>query len=240
MSSVALVGAVGGAGTTRTCLEFGSMLARDGRTVAILDAAYATQGLSDHVSGRITHDMTTLVLKDDQLASGLIDFDLPDGSGRLACCPARAPFERLARAKTPDAAQRFEDRITEALRSFDHVLVDTPPIGANQAIGAATGVERVAVVAPASQRGTDGIARTCERLTDIGVTTFWTIRTNATEETQDADGLLPDPASDATDSNGTPTTIHGDDPFTVAVADAVETVLDTDLGVEFRTGGRFF
>ncbi|MFC6960705.1 hypothetical protein ACFQJ8_01130 [Halocatena marina] len=49
MRSIAVLGAVGGAGTTRTCLEFGSILARDGRSVAILDAAYATQGLSDHI-----------------------------------------------------------------------------------------------------------------------------------------------------------------------------------------------
>lgn len=240
MSSVALVGAVGGAGTTRTCLEFGSMLARDGRSVVILDAAYATQGLSDHVSDRITRDMTALVLDDVPFASGLIDFDLPEGSGRLACCPAHAPFERLARAKTPDAARRFEERITEALRSFDHVLIDTPPVAANQAIAAVTGVERVVLIAPASQRGTDGIARACDRLTDIGVTTFWTVRTNATEEMDtDSDCLLPIPQETDPHSDAILTAIHEDDSYTVAVADAVETVLNVDLGVEFRSK-RFF
>ncbi|WP_248903573.1 AAA family ATPase [Halocatena marina] len=237
MRSIAVLGAVGGAGTTRTCLEFGSILARDGRSVAILDAAYATQGLSDHVRGRITCDMTALVLNDSPLESGLVDFDLSDRSGRLACCPAHAPFERLARAKTPEAAQRFEERIEEAVRSFDHVLVDTPPVAANQAIAAVTSVERVALVAPADQRGSDGISRLCDRLTDIGISTFWTIRTNATEETLDADGILPTP--DVTDPNSVPTTIRGGGQFTTAVADAVETVLDTDLGVELQTGGLF-
>lgn len=70
MNSVAVVGAVGGAGTTRTCLALAGILARDGRSVVILDAAYATQGLSDHVPGRIAPDMTALVVDDLSLASG--------------------------------------------------------------------------------------------------------------------------------------------------------------------------
>jgi septum site-determining protein MinD len=235
MRSVALVGAVGGAGTTRTCLEFGTVLAREGQSVAILDSAYATQGLSDHVSGRIPRDITALVLDDASLAAGLIDFDLPFDSGRLVCCPARAPFERLARAKTPDAAQRFGDLIREALGSFDHVLIDTPPVATNQAIAAVTGVEQVAVVTPTGRRGTDGLARTRDRLTDIGISSTLTIRTHMTDDTPDADAVLPVPA--VTDPEQTPTTIHGDDPYTVAVAEAVETVFDIDLTVEFDTEG---
>jgi septum site-determining protein MinD len=239
MRSVSLIGAVGGAGTTRTCLEFGSMLARDGRSVVILDAAYATQGLSDHVSARIERDITALVLDDASLAAGLIDvdFDCSDESGQLSCCPAHAPFERLARAKTTDAARRFEELIREATNSFDHVLVDTPPVASNQAIAAVTGVEQVGVVTPASQRGTDGLARTRDRLADIGISESFTICThvNGTADALDADAILPSP--DTTDPKQLPTSGQGNDSFTVAVADAVEAVFDLDLDVEFDDEG---
>ncbi|SEO55941.1 hypothetical protein SAMN04487948_103228 [Halogranum amylolyticum] len=45
-TTTALVGATGGAGVTRTAVELAATLARDGRDVAVLDAAYATEGLS--------------------------------------------------------------------------------------------------------------------------------------------------------------------------------------------------
>jgi septum site-determining protein MinD len=233
MSSIALVGAVGGAGTTRTCLEIGTMLARGSQSVVILDAAYATQGLSDHVSGPITTDITRLVLDDASLAAGLVDFDLSPEYGRLSCCPAHAPFERLARAKAPDAAQRFGELIREGIGSFDHVLIDTPPVAANQAIAAVTGVEMVAVVTPMSQRGTDGLARTRDRLADIGVSETLTIRTDA-DDAPDADAVLPAP--DVTDPERTPTTIHSDDPYTAAVAKAVQTVFDREIDIERSDG----
>lgn len=234
MNSVALVGAVGGAGTTRTCLEFGSMLARTGQSVVILDAAYATQGLSDHLSGRIVRDITALSTLDDaSLAVGLIDVELSLESGRLACCPAHAPFERLARAKTTEAAQRFRELIREAIGSFDHVLIDTPPVAANQAIAAVTGVEEVVVVTPMSQRGTDGLVRTRDRLADIGVSETLTIRTNE-DDAPDADAVLPVP--DVTDPELTPTTTHGDDPYTVAVAETVQTVFDCEIDIEESEG----
>ncbi len=231
MNSVAVVGAVGGAGTTRTCLALAGILARDGRSVVILDAAYATQGLSDHVPGRIAPDMTALVVDDLSLASGLIEFDTP--AGRLACCPARAPFERLARAKAPPAARRFGELIEAATESFDHVLVDTPPVASNQAIAAVTGVDRIAVVTPANRPGTDGRVRTHDRLADLGCDEPVTIRTNV-ESDETGDGRLPPP--DATDPSRTPTVVRGADPFTIAVADAVETVFDTALDITIETG----
>lgn len=233
MDSVAVVGSVGGAGTTRTCLAFGGMLARDGHSVVILDAAYATQGLSDHVSGRISPDMTALVVDGTPLASALLEFDTP--TGRLACCPARAPFERLARAKTPSAARRFGELIEEAAASFDHVLVDTPPIASNPAIAAVTGVDRIAVVAPVNRPGTDGCVRTHDRLADLGCAEPVTIRTNA-ERNDERDTRLPPP--EITDPNRTPTAVHADTPFTVAVAGAVETVFDTTLDSTIEAGGR--
>ena len=125
--TLALVGATGGAGTTRTAVELAALGARDGRDVAVIDAAFTTQGLSEYVTGRIDTDCTSLVTDDTgaPLSAATypitIDTDSPtgdDGSaglpGRVDAIPARAPFERLARAKTAEAAQKLEGRIDEA------------------------------------------------------------------------------------------------------------------------------
>ena len=214
MSTHALVGAVGGAGTNRSCLELGAVLARAGREVAVLDAAYATQGLADHVPGRVRTDITALCTDDRPLEAALYDLELP--VGRLAACPARAPFERLARAKTPEAAQRFEERIAEAARSFDYVLVDAPPVAANQAVAAVTAAERVTVVAPAGPRGDDG----------LNVTTA-ILRTWAEEE---GDAAIPE--SPTTDPAAVSTCATGDGAFQQAVAGAAASLFGVDLAVE--------
>ena len=183
VTTAALVGAAGGAGTTRTCLELASALAAAGDDVAVVDAAYDTQGLARHLSGRLDPDATALTTdaSDRPLDAGLVDYtpeptpdraaldtaELPE-PGRIACLPARAPFERLARAKTPDAAQALERRIEEAATEFDRVLVDVPPIGSNPAVAAVTAVERVAVVTPASERGVDAAQTIRGRLQDVG------------------------------------------------------------------------
>lgn len=180
-TTVALLGATGGAGTTRTCLELATTLAIDGADVAVLDAAYDTQGLARHLPGRLDPDLTTLVTDetDRSLADGFVAFDPmqggmdaleapPESGGRIACCPARAPFERLARAKTPDAAQTLERRIGEADDEFDYVIVDTPPLGSNPAVAVVTTVDRVAVVAPATSNGVDAVQTTRGRLQDVG------------------------------------------------------------------------
>jgi len=171
VTTAALVGATGGGGTTRLAVELGATLARDGREVAVLDAAFATEGLARHVSDRIDPDLTELLVAeaDRSLADGLrehpVTADLP---GRLELFPAHAPFERLARAKTADAAKRFEALLNDAAENFDHVLVDAPPVAANQAVAAVTAAERVAVVAPASERGVDALQRTRGRVADVG------------------------------------------------------------------------
>ena len=66
MTLTALVGATGGAGTTRTAVELATVLARDGARVAVIDTAYATQGLAAYVEGRITTDVTALTLNPDR------------------------------------------------------------------------------------------------------------------------------------------------------------------------------
>lgn len=228
MSTHALVGAVGGAGTTRSCLELGAVLARAGREVAVLDAAYATQGLADHVPGRIRTDITALCTDDRPLEAALYDLEVP--AGRLSVCPARAPFERLARAKTPEAAQRFEDRVAGAARAFDHVLVDTPPVAANQAVAAVTAAERVTVVAPAGPRGDDGLARANDRLADLDVTAA-TLRTWAEDG---GDAAIP--ASDTTDPAAVPICAAGDGAFQQAVAGAAASLFGVELSIEGESG----
>lgn len=202
----ALVGVVGGAGTTRTTLEVAVALAVDGADVAVLDAAYATQGLGDYLPGQFEPDVTALVTgrTDEPLSAGLVDLDLDSHldregwrdagtAGRVACCPADAPFERLARAKGVDAARRLEERIEEAAATFDHVLVDVPPVAANQAVAAATACERVGLVAPAGDRGADATGCLRDRLADLGTSadvraTTWGIDA---DEHGDAGVVLP-------------------------------------------------
>jgi cellulose biosynthesis protein BcsQ len=196
--TAALVGATGGAGTTRLAVELGALLASDGREVAVLDAAFATQGLSDYLPGRLDPDITALLTddRDAPLADGVVDVPLDDVAGRLACCPAAAPFERLARAKSPAAARAFESRIAEAADAFDHVIVDTPPVAANQSVAAVTATHRSIVVAPASTRGRDAVQRMTGRLDDVGTEADAVVTTRG--ELPVADAAVPDLAADVT------------------------------------------
>lgn len=187
--SLALVGAAGGTGTTRLTLECATLLARDGRDVAVLDAAYGTQGLADHTTGRIEPDMTSACLEDVPIRDALVDRDI-EAAGRLAVCPARAPFERLARAKTPEAAEAFERRLDEATRVVDHVIVDTPPVAANQAVAAVNAADRVAVVCDAG-RAADAVPRMRDRLEDVDTPADTTVVTRTTDH-PDADATVPD------------------------------------------------
>jgi septum site-determining protein MinD len=222
----ALVGAVGGAGTTRLTLECAALLAREGRDAAVLDAAYATQGLADRTPGRVDPDVTTLCLGEAPLEDGLVDLDV-GGAGRLAVCPARAPFERVARAKTPEAAEAFADRVEEANRAFDHVLVDAPPLASNQAVAAVTAADRVAVVCDAD-RAAAGVPRTEDRLVDVGVDASLTVVTG-TDAHPDADAAVPPlesewPAPAATARE--------------AVADAVEAAVGVEVARDEDEGLR--
>ncbi|GAB7011923.1 AAA family ATPase [Halolamina salina] len=228
LSTAALVGATGGAGTTRSCLELAGALAAAGDDVAVLDAAYDTQGLARHLPGRIDPDATALVTdgSDRPLSEATIEYDLdadctaldaealPD-PGRVVCVPARAPFERLARAKTAEAAQELERRIDEAATAFDRVLIDTPPLGANPAVAAVTAAERVAVVAPATERGVDAVQTTRGCLQDVGT---------------NADAVL------AVDRTGTGTFPEADADATLPQFDAEAPAgLETETGVDALT-----
>ncbi|MFB6166105.1 MAG: ParA family protein [Haloarculaceae archaeon] len=238
--ALALVGATGGAGTTRLTVEFGATLARAGRDVALLDAAYATQGLARHVPGRIDPDVTALVTDDADadLAAGLLDHpaDLP---GRLAVCPARAPFERLARAKHRSAAERFEDLLATAAGRFEHVLVDVPPVADNQAVAAVTASDRVALVAPATERGADRLPTARDRLRDLGTGADAVIANRAGGDGpfDGADARIPE--SEHTAIADLPACGDPDPEFAPAVADAVAVALglDESLGLSFPEAG---
>ena len=247
LSTAALVGATGGAGTTRSCLELADGLAAAGDDVAVLDAAYDTQGLARNLSGRIDPDATTLVTDgtDSPLSAGTIEYDpdadraaldaeaLPD-PGRVVCVPARAPFERLARAKTPEAAQELERRITEAATAFDRVLIDTPPLGSNPAVAAATAAERVAVVAPATERGVDAVQTTRGRLQDVGTTADAVLAVDrggrGAFPEADADAVLPQFDAGAPAGLETETGVD-------ALAAAADAVLARELDFPLAEGG---
>jgi cellulose biosynthesis protein BcsQ len=243
--TAALVGATGGAGTTRLAVELGATLARDGREVALLDAAFATEGLARHVSGRIDPDITKLLTEDESrpadrvLADGLREHPATaDLAGRLELCPARAPFERMARAKTADAAQRFEDLLGEAAQEFDHVLIDTPSVAANQAVAAVTTAERVAVVAPGSERGVDAVQRTRGRVADVGASVDAVLANRADPEhpLRSADAAVPE--SEATSVEEVPASAPDPEAAVApAVAHAAAVVLDAELGLEFEDAG---
>lgn len=222
----ALVGAVGGAGTTRLALEFGATLAGEGRSVLVVDAAYATQGLVTAVPGRVDPDVTRAVTDDRPLAAATTDLDT--GAGRLAVAPARAPFERLSRAKTSECARRLAGRIGDAVREFDRVLVDVPPVAANQAVAAVTAADRVGLVVPDSQRGVDALPRTLDRLADVdaGVDAVVANRTGETPRVEDADARVP--ASERTALADAPV-CPGDGSFERAVAGAVASAVGADV-----------
>lgn len=228
---VAFAGVAGGAGTTRTTIEVAAALAADDRDVAVVDAAFGTQGLADYVSGRIDPDITTLITDaaEADLSAGLYPFDpgreIP---GRVDVCPAHAPFERIARAKSTAAAQRLESRISAAAGGFDHVLVDVPPIASNHAVAAVHAADTVAAVAPAGRRGAEAVQQCHERLSDVGVDASLVVSIRGELETAD----MAVPATDATGVGAAPA-CFGDGAFAagidrVAAAVTERAVVDAD------------
>jgi cellulose biosynthesis protein BcsQ len=229
--TAALVGATGGAGTTRTVVELAALLAQDGERVAILDAAFETQGLAQYVDGRIDPDVTRLLVDDAALADATVPLGL-DQPGAVAAVPARAPFERLARAKAPTPARAFEDLLAEVASQFDRVLVDAPPLASNQAVAAVNAVERVVPVVPAGARGTDALQRLEDRLADVGVDAGPALAVFG--EISGAGASIP--RTDATAVADAPACL-ADEAFGAAVADAAEAVLGYSVERTFEQPG---
>lgn len=232
MPTAALAGATGGAGTTRLVVETAALVATTGRDVAVLDAAFATQGLADHVEGRLDPDLTALVTDetDTPLDDAFVDLRA-ETSGRVACAPASASFEQLARAKAPAAAERFADRVREADAAFDAVVIDVPPLAANQAVAAVDAVDRAAVVAPGSTRGADAVARLRARLRDVGTTADLVVANRG--DLPDADVTVP---TGETAVAAAPTAPEGA-AFGAAVADLAASLFDVERAVEMPDEG---
>jgi len=239
--TVALAGAAGGAGTTRLAVEVGAVLARSGRDVAIVDAAYETQGLADYVEGPIEADVTELVTDGAPIEEVVHSVGL-ETPGQLSLCPSRAPFERIARAKTAAAAEGLEKQVAAIALSHDAVLLDTPPVASNQAVAAVNTAERVVGVTPDSPRGADALARLQGRLADVGASLDAVVGTFADEGYVEAADVRV-PRADTDDPAACPVAHEGETPLMPAVAEAAEVVFAdaVDSGVEDggRLGGLF-
>ena len=231
----AFVGAAGGAGTTRTAVEVATALAADGRAVAVLDAAFATQGLADYVPGRIDPDITALITDatDADLSTGLYAFDPGrEVPGRVAVCPAHAPFARMARAKSTAAARALESRIATAADRFDHVILDVPPIASNHAVAAVHAADTVAVVAPASRRGAEAVQQCHERLSDVGADASLVVSVRGELETAD----IAVPTTDDTDIESAPACFD-DDAFAAGIERVAAAVTGREVDAEVDADG---
>ncbi|WP_123536651.1 ParA family protein [Halosimplex salinum] len=224
----AVVSGVGGAGATRLSVEFAATLARDGRDALVVDAAFTTQGLAGVVDGRLEPDVTRVVTDDRPLAEATMRLPV-DVPGSVAVAPARAPFERLARSKTSECARRLAERISAASDRYDAVFVDVPPVGANQAVAAVTAADAVALVVPDSERGSDAVPRTCDRLADVDAAVDAVVANRADPDAvavPAADVAVP--TSEVPDLSAAPVAVDAS-PFAAAVEAAVETVIGSDL-----------
>jgi cellulose biosynthesis protein BcsQ len=234
--TVAVAGATGGAGTTRLAVEVAATLARDDESVAVLDAAFATQGLARYVPGRIDPDLTKRLVEEGALGDACYDLPL-DVSGRVVCSPAYAPFERLARAKTPGAAQRFETFLADAASEFDHVLVDVPPVAANQSVAAVTAADRVALVAPATHRGANAVGLARDRLRDLGTREDLVVANRAGSDHPVSSADVAIPGGPRISREAAPTVTDPDEEFAPAVARLAEEATSTSLDLEFEGDG---
>lgn len=233
-STLALVGVAGGVGTTRTAVEMAATLGRADRSVAVVDTAFATQGLATYVEGRLTDDVTAVAVGDATIRDALYDADY-DVPGRVAFAPAHAPFERLARAKTPEAARRVETAVADAADRFDYILLDVPPVAANQSVAALTTADTRALVVPATGRGRDLLPRQRGRVRDLDAPADAVLATRT-----DADGVTAIADADYGIPDGGPAAPTALDPgsdLAPAVAAAVEGLLDVDLELTFEEAG---
>ena len=227
---VAFVGTAGGVGTTRTVVETAAALARDGRSVHVLDAAYATQGLARYRHGRIDPDVTAVCLEEASLAaaSGRLDVD---AAGEVTLTPARAPFERVARAKATEPARRLGDLCVEAAENADHVFLDVPPVAANQHVAAVRTADRIVAVAAADGRGEDALRRTVDTLADLDTGVDAVVATGG--DLSAADATHPTVTATPDDS---PAALR-DDRNAATVLAATEALLDVELGVALPETG---
>lgn len=236
VESVAAVGIVGGAGTTRTVLELAAVLARGGRSALVLDLDFATQGFERFIDDRMDPEAAALLADPEvDLAETVHDWDV-DGEGRLGLVPAFAPFAELAHAKTPSAGARVQDRLDEAAESFDQVLLDVPPVASNQAVGAVTAAEAVVGVIPPTERGVDSLQRERGRLADVGTGFDQVLAVEASPEEAppDADHAIPSLPGGPSYSPYTLETAGG---FTERMAQVADDVFEVDIAASIDASG---
>ena len=254
-TTLALVGATGGAGTTRTAVELAAVGARGGHDVAVVDAAFTTQGLSEYVAGRIDTDLTALLTDETESplsaaayplgaagASGVASEPNARGAasdGRVDIVPARAPFERLARAKTAAAARKLERRIEEATSTHDAVVIDVAPVGSNEAVAAVTAADRVEAVHPASAHGRDALQRLRGRMADVGATVDGSIAVAARDGHGESADQSADTALSAVDPAvaAAPIAARGDGAYTRALRDTYERAFGVSLDIDVDGSG---
>ena len=230
-TTATLVGVAGGAGATRLATETAAVLARDGASVGVFDAAFATQGLSQHVAGRIDPDATAVLAGDADPADARHDL-APGAPGDLAAYPAFAPFTRLAEAKTTAAAQQFERVLDDLAATHDCVLVDAPPVAANQAVAAVTASDAVAGVVPPGDRGVDSLQRVRGRLADVGADCDFVVANRQSERPPDADLAVPEHGETGIPTE--PAALDGTGAFAESVAALAEALFDRQIDVDFE------
>jgi MinD superfamily P-loop ATPase len=117
------------------------------------------------------------------------------------------------------------------------VLVDTPPVAANQSVAAATAADRVAVVTVDSRRGADALARTRARLQDLDTAADAVVVNRAGEGVvTEADARVPE--TDVRRAADCPASVPPDEEFAPAVAGATARATGLALDLEFPSGGR--
>lgn len=225
--SVAFVGTVGGIGTTRSVLEIGGLLARNGDAVLAIDLDFATQGLGRLVEERPAVDAAALLADPDaDLEDAVVDWAV-DGDGSLGVVPSLAPFVEIADAKTEAAGARVADRLAEGAERADWVLLDVPPVVSNQAIGAVTAADQVVAAISPTDRGVDGLQRERGRLADVGAELDAVLAVGDGDPPPDASAHVPALPADAPSHR--PACLDESGSFVRAVADATEHLLDVSV-----------
>jgi septum site-determining protein MinD len=122
--------------------------------------------------------------------------------------------------------------VGEAAGWFDYVLLDVPPVAANQAVAACHAADRRALVAPGTQRGVDALPRMADRLADVDAPADLTVYNQGTDPEVDPALWVPE--------GGAPVACAADSEpgaFQSAVAALAETGLGVSLDVDEERAG---
>lgn len=166
MGIISLVGATGGAGTTRIAVETAGRMAASGDDVLLVDVDFATQGLAEYVPGGLETDLVGAICEKRSLTEATYPLET-EQTPQPQAAPSYAGLSRVATAMQPDRAEFLSDELSASGDSFDHVVIDTPTPVTNPAIAAATVADTIGVVFPPSPRGIEGLHRTDGFLHDI-------------------------------------------------------------------------